>query len=117
MGVGSKRRAFKSFNPEEIYQRIINEAPYVPGDDGQTCESSQIEWLDPELIKEGQDFIKRNFFAIALAHIGALLYGFSFKCLSSVLLRTGGFGLGDSTKSMLRHVETGWAKLTQSGYF
>jgi len=92
---------------EEFYQSIIHEAPYIPGDDGATCEFKDIPWADPELIKEGQEFVRRNRFSVTLAHVSALLYGFSFKCLTSVLLRTGGFGLGDQAKSMLRHVETG----------
>ena len=95
------------FNAEEFYQYFINESPYVAGDSGEVCESSYIEWLNPQLIQEGKDFIKRNSFSISLAHIGALLYGFSFKSLTSVLLRTGGFGVGDSAKSMMRHLETG----------
>ena len=95
-----------SVNAEEIYQRLVTEAPNIPGIDNQPCKSGQIKWLNRELVKEGQDFIQRNIFAVSLAHIGALLYGFSFKTLTSVLLRTGGFGLGDATQSMIRHVET-----------
>jgi len=97
----------KTVSPEEFYECLIHEAPYIPGDDGQPCDASQIEWLNPTLVREGQDFFQRNWFSLFLAANGALIYGFSFKTLTSVLLRTGGFGLGDSFKSMVRHIETG----------
>jgi len=92
---------------DELFRRIVYEAPLIPGDVDTPCEYGDIPWADENLMREGQQFVRDNRFAVSLAHIAALLYGFSFKPLTSVLLRTGGFGLGDQTKSMLRHVETG----------
>jgi hypothetical protein len=90
---------------EAVYHRLLHEAPYIPGDDGSEWISvKQIPWLDPQLVREGQDFVRRNFFAVICAHLGALLFGFSFKRLSTVLLRTGkSHAVSDS---MLRYLST-----------
>ena len=97
---------FKPLNVEEFYKNLIDESPYITGDSGEPCDGSHIEWIDYKLIEEGREFIRRNSFAISLAHVGALLFSFTFKCISAVLLRTGAFGVRDSKKSMLRHLET-----------
>jgi len=91
----------------EIYDQIIRESPFIPGDAGLDLLPGDIPWANPELIQQGQDFIRRNYFSVTMAHLGALIYGFSFKRLTTVLLRTGGFGLGDPHASLLRHIQTG----------
>lgn len=96
-----------AYDVETAYKILISEAPYLPGDDGDGCEVKDIPWANIDLIRKGQDFIRRNYFSHALAGMGALLFGFSFKSLTTVLLRTGGFGLGDPVKSLHRHIETG----------
>ena len=75
----------------ETYRRLIEEAPYIPGDEGESIEAGKIEWADPKLIAEGQAFCHRHLIGLSLSHSGALLLGFSIKNLSTVLLRTGGF--------------------------
>ena len=93
---------------EEVYHRLLHEAPYIPGDEDTVgtvpLSIKEIPWLDPELVKEGQEFVRRNFFAVICAHLGALLFGFSFKRLSTVLLRTGKSHA--VTDSMIRYLST-----------
>src|SRR5688572_7839108 len=86
---GSCFRTLSDDEREEIYQSLLNEAPYIPGDCEPPVAAQQISWYNQRLVHKGQQFVKRNFFSIILAHVGALLYGFAFKRLSSVLLRTG----------------------------
>jgi len=89
---------------EAAYHRLLHSAPFLPGDEAGPLTVKEIPWVDPELIREGQEFVKRNFFAVICAHLGALLFGFAFKRLSTVLLRTGkSHAVSDS---MIRYLST-----------
>ena len=91
---------------DSVYYRLIHEAPYIPGEEvgGSLNEYPSIEWIDSSLIKKGQKFVTVNFFSLICAHLGALLYGFSFKSLSTVLLRTG--HSSDIQSSVIRYLST-----------
>jgi hypothetical protein len=95
------------FNREEIYRRLIHEAPFIPGDTGdpiQTGEES-IPWINPILLKQGQDSVRRNYLAINLSSIGTLLVGLSLKTVSTILFRNQNFS--GVQQSMIRFLETG----------
>ena len=96
--------AVPSMTPSDFYERLIREAPLTPGDNGEEINPEKIEWFNPELLKEGQEFISRNYCAQALALSGSLIFGTCFKSVTTVLLRTGGFST--TAKSFVRHVET-----------
>jgi len=89
-----------------IYDRLIREAPYISSDEVefQSITSSDIPWIDFNLVKAGQAFVARNFFSLICAHLGALLYGFSFKSLSTLLLRTG--NSNNVEVSLIRYLST-----------
>lgn len=89
-----------------IYNRLLREAPYISSDEVefQSVSSSDISWVDPSLVEAGQAFVATNFFSLICAHLGALLYGFSFKSLSTLLLRTG--NSGNVEVSLVRYLST-----------
>ncbi len=47
------------------------------------------EWVDPNLIKEGQDFIKRHIFSVLFAHLLSLLFLLCYAPIRNVLIATG----------------------------
>jgi len=88
----------------EVYRRLVEEAPYIPGDAGEPLTGVKIKWANPKLIEQGQIFAKKNLFSVTLANTVALLLGFSIKNLSTVLLRTGKFT--GVINSMDRYIDT-----------
>jgi hypothetical protein len=83
--VNEKKVDYKS----EYFDRLVKEAPFTYGDHKVSPEKNNINWLDLDLIREGQEFVRRNFFSIMFAHFISLMMIFSFKSGRSVLLRTG----------------------------
>ena len=92
-----------NLDPDTMYDRLINEAPFVAGDSGESIES--IEWYDPELIKEGRDFIHRHYASMVITISSGLVFGTCFKNVTTALLRTGRFAT--KSKAFIRHIETG----------
>ena len=73
----------------DFYNRLVEEAPFVYGDHGIQPANNTIDWLDEGQIKKGQEFIRRNWFSVQLAHFISLMLIFTFKSGRAVLLRTG----------------------------
>lgn len=97
---------------DDFYDSLINEAPYIAGDICELIPASEIPWIQPKLIQEGREFFRNNFLAIVLANTAALMYGFSLKNESVVLLRTGKFHKEDD--AFIRYIST--AARIQSWY-
>jgi len=94
------------FNRKEIYIRLIHDAPKIPGDTGELIRTGEesIPWIKPELVKQGQDFIRRNYMAINLSFIGTTMLGLGLKTVSTILFRTQSFSSVE--KCMKRFLET-----------
>lgn len=61
-------------------------------------------WLNPQLVKDGQDFIRRNFFSVFFAHFISLIFLLCYTPVRKVLMKT---GKSDSaTKSIKRYLST-----------
>jgi len=97
----------KPFVPDidGYYDRLLKEAPYIPGDKMDLISVSEIPWADKALLKQGLQFWMRNVYALILAGTSALMFGFSVKPESVVLLRTKKFNTPES--SFLRYISTG----------
>lgn len=66
---------------------------------------SEIAWANVALLKEGVKYGVKNLFSMMLANTAALMYGFSVKPESVVLLRSGKFHTPE--KSRNRYLSTG----------
>jgi len=107
----NSRRSFYDgeISPEEgedYYTRLINEAPYIPGDKCEIIPAKDIAWCDPDLLQKGIYFNRRNIYSIFMANTAALMFGFAVKPESVVLLRSGKFH--EPEKSFLRFLSTGY---------
>lgn len=74
---------------KDLYTALITEAPYIPGDASDLVPLEEIPWFDKSLIEHGLEFHKRNATFVILSTTFALMYGFSIKPNSAVLVRTG----------------------------
>ncbi|OXA51831.1 hypothetical protein Fcan01_13237 [Folsomia candida] len=90
---------------EGFYDRLINEAPYIPGDKMDLVPVSEIPWANPSLMKDGVKFGICNLFALVMANTAALMFGFSVKPESVVLLKSGKFHQPEN--AFLRYMSTG----------
>lgn len=95
------------FNPdiEGFYNRLITEAPYIPGDVMPLTPVSSIPWADPKLFQDGITFAIRNLFPLFIANTAALMFGFTVKPDSVVLLRSGKFHKPEN--AIIRFLSTG----------
>ena len=78
--------------PENYYESLIKEAPFLYGDHGISpikLDLPHSDLNDPQLIAQGKDFVRRNFYPVMLAHLISLMWIFTFKPGRAVLLRTG----------------------------
>ena len=50
-----------------------------------------MDWIDPELIKQGREFFRRNFLAILFAHFIGLIFLLTIRPVAAILLRNGKF--------------------------
>jgi hypothetical protein len=80
-----------SVSTKAYWSRIITEAPYIPGDTEPLIPAREIPWADPVLIHEGLTFGRTHVWSLFMANTAALMYGFSVKPESVVLLRSGKF--------------------------
>lgn len=93
-----------SSEPPDLYTRLINEARFIAGDDQEFVPIKELSWIDKTLVNESIDFHRRFFGQVLFANMAALMFGFSVKPNSAVLLRTG--RLNDPDQSYQRFLST-----------
>ena len=91
----------------DFYRILITESHKIYGDHGaspQELNMTSSDLNDPELIRQGKEFVQRNFYSVMLAHLISLMWVFTFKPGREVLLRTG--YSGDAERSLPRYLST-----------
>lgn len=86
--------ALNNFNIvcESDYKKLTKEGSATPGDFRKPVtkiKESDIKWLNPKLIEEGKEFVRRHRFAVFFAHFMALIIGAALKPGLAVMIRTG----------------------------
>lgn len=94
----------KESSTEKVYNSLITEARFIPGDDSDIVPLEEIPWVNKSLVNESGDFHRKFFALVILSNTSALMYGFAIKPNSSVLLRTG--KLHDPELSFRRYLST-----------
>jgi len=61
-------------------------------------------WIDPKLLREGQEFIRRNFFSVFVAHFISLIFLLCYTPVRLILVRTG--RSNTTTKALKRYFAT-----------
>lgn len=106
-GTEQKKPQFETISVRR-YNRLIREASQVPvvvatsipngiEEDISSVQFKNVSDIDPELLKEGKEFIQRNFFAIILAHLVAIAFLLAIKPVQALLLRTGSIHKKENT--------------------
>ena len=91
----------------DFYRLLIAESHKSYGDHGATTQElnhAKADLNDPELIRQGKEFVQHNFYSVMLAHLVSLMWVFTFKPGRQVLLHTG--YSGDVEKSLPRYLST-----------
>jgi len=97
-------------SPEELFERVITEGQFVPGDSGVFQDGRQIPWLDLSLAQSGQRFFQKHYTSIIFAT--SLYFGlaFGFKPITDVRFKTRRFhGIKQTERRIL---STFWHLLT-----
>jgi hypothetical protein len=94
--------SLKDASTDELFESLIIEAQFVPGDSRVFEEGQEVKWLDMDLAQSGQKFFQKYYASILFAHSLYLGLGFGFKPVTGVVIKTGGFkGIARTTKRVL----------------
>src|SRR5438105_15729626 len=74
------------FNPEEFYESLITESPFISFDAKDPDEAHHVPF-NPQLIKEGQSFVLRNLVTVIFTWTIANIMSCLMKCVCSVFLK------------------------------
>lgn len=75
-------------NPKahQLYKKVLDDSSFVPGDDGDLMPVDDISWVDPKLIKIGQDWFHQNVGLYTAATVMAMLtLAVSVKPISALI--------------------------------
>jgi hypothetical protein len=74
-----------------MYESLIKEAPFIPGDESPLGPISSIPWLQLWRIERGIRFADKHFASLFLHNMTGLLFNFPVKPISAVVLVSGHF--------------------------